>query len=319
MDEAISTQLSVVVVTYQSAACVGQCLASVRSAFPDAELIVVDNGSQDETSKVVRSTAAEARLVENRMNLGFGRACNIGARAATGSHILFINPDAGIESVDKAATNDLLSTRPFGLIAPTLVGELDSRKAEVTWLVDYAQNTFDLLRPKEWKRTARTYRSSRPAWVSGAILVVARDEFTNLGGFDRRFFLYYEDRDLSRRYREAKLPVRATNAIKGHHLGSSSSTLKGVPVEPIGWRLLSWIQYLSIHEGERSARRATLAVLGTLHALHLGVRFLAVTRWSRAARKAEQLERILAFLADGPQRGAEDFCPDALRIVRGVP
>lgn len=79
--------ISAVIVTYNSAGCVGRCLASVRDALPDAELVVVDNGSHDGTIRAVRAVAPQARLIESDENVGFGRACNIGAEAAGGSHL----------------------------------------------------------------------------------------------------------------------------------------------------------------------------------------------------------------------------------------
>jgi N-acetylglucosaminyl-diphospho-decaprenol L-rhamnosyltransferase len=310
--------ISVVIVTYESATCIGPCLASVRKALPEAELVVVDNGSRDHTLAAVRSAAPEARVIETGKNLGFGRACNLGAETATGSHVLFLNPDAVLASVNDADLDRLLPSRPFGLVAPVLEDETDRRRAESSWVADYFLHTFQTLRPSEWRPPVHRYEESKPAWVSGAILLVSREEFTELEGFDGRFFMYYEDRDLSHRYRDASLPVLTTDAIRGRHVGSGSSTIDALRVEPIAWSLLGWIQYLSIHEGEREAKRAARATLITLRGLRLATRALGATRWRRARRKARQLDEILRFLADGAFADQAGFCPDALRIVRGL-
>jgi glycosyltransferase involved in cell wall biosynthesis len=100
--------ISAVVVTYDSAACVGRCIASVKEALPNAELVVVDNGSQDETTRAVRESAPDARLIESGENLGFGCACNVGAEAAQGSYLLLLNPDVVVTAVQNHELHELL-------------------------------------------------------------------------------------------------------------------------------------------------------------------------------------------------------------------
>jgi N-acetylglucosaminyl-diphospho-decaprenol L-rhamnosyltransferase len=309
--------ISAVIVTYNSAACIGRCLASLRDVLPDAELVVVDNGSHDQTIRAVRAAAPQARVIESGENVGFGRACNLGAEAAGGSHLFFLNPDAAVAAVERDELSRLLGTRPFGLVAPALEGEGDRIRAENSWVGEYILNTLGTLRPREWSRRVRPYEGENAAWVSGAMLLVSRDEFLELGGFDRRFFLYYEDRDLSRRYRNANLPLRATEAIRGRHTAGTSSASDGLRVGPMAWTLLGWIQYMCIHDGERTARRAARLTMTTLRLLRLGIHALASLRWTRAQRKARQLDDLLRVLAEHAS-GDGGFCPDALRVVRGL-
>jgi GT2 family glycosyltransferase len=310
--------ISAVIVTYDSAACIGRCIGSVQRALPDAEIIVVDNGSHDETVRAVSSAAPQARVLESRENVGFGRACNAGAEAARGSHLLFLNPDAAVAAVDDKQLHALLATQPFGLVAPTLEGEGDRRRGENTWAREYIGHTLETLRPREWRRPARRYRGANGAWVSGAMLLVSREEFLELGGFDPRFFLYYEDRDLCRRYRNADLPLRTTEAMRGRHTAGTSSASDDLRTGPMAWSLLSWIEYTWIHEGERTASRAARATLTTLRLLHLGMHAVATLRWARARRKAAQLDELLRLLAEHASRNEARFCPEALRLVRGL-
>lgn len=310
--------ISAVVVTYQSALCIGGCLTSVQRSLPDAELIVVDNGSHDDTVRAIRRAASGARVVEIGENVGFGRACNIGAEAAAGSHVLFLNPDSALSSVDQASLDALVEADPFGLVAPALEGEPNRRRAESSWISGYFAHTFEALRPREWRPRARSSEEGAPAWVSGAMLLVSREEFIRLGGFDPRFFLYYEDRDLSRRYREAGLPIETTTAIRGRHAVGRSSANGGRGSWPVAWSLLGWIQYVAIHDSERAAERLARATLATLRLLRFGVRALAVTRSARSRRKACQLDELLALLAERARDLDPRFCPDALRVMRGL-
>jgi N-acetylglucosaminyl-diphospho-decaprenol L-rhamnosyltransferase len=310
--------LSVVIVTYDSATCIGGCLASVRAALPEAEVVVVDNASRDDTASETRAVAPRARVIETGENVGFGRACNAGAEAAGGSHVLFLNPDVVVTAVDRERLHELLDTRPFGLLAPTFEGEGDQRQAENSWANEYVAYTFATLRPSEWRPRVWRFRGTKARWVSGAMLLVSRDEFLGLGGFDPRFFLYYEDRDLSHRYRDANLPIRTTGAIRGRHTRSSSSASDGLRAGPMAWSLLGWIQYMCIHEGEPKAVRAARATLITLRVLRLGMRALAALQWGRAQRKARQLDELLQLVAERAYGDDARFCPDALRVVRGL-
>ena len=165
--------LSVVIVTYRSDRCIEAALASVRSELPAAEIVVVDNASDDETRTIVRSFGG-VRLVEHEENVGFGRACNSGARHATGTRVLFVNPDVRIVSADPA---ELSGSGPngFGLLGGYLAADPDSvpedsLRGERHWLHDYVGQTFGLLRPREWHRSLGSGGANRP-WIPGALLL----------------------------------------------------------------------------------------------------------------------------------------------------
>jgi N-acetylglucosaminyl-diphospho-decaprenol L-rhamnosyltransferase len=297
---------------------VARCLNSVQSALPDAEIIIVDNDSRDGTVSEIRAAALQVRLIENSENVGFGRACNVGAGVAQGSHVLFLNPDVFVAAADADHVRTLLTTRPFGLVAPGFEGEGDRRIRENSWEGEYFAHTLETLRPHGWDRRPRRERLMDRPWVSAGMLLVSRDEFHALGGFDPRFFLYYEDRDLSRRYRSASLPIRTTNAIRARHTPGTSSASDGLRAEPMAWSLLGWIQYVCIYDGERTARRAARATLATLRLLRIGMRALAALRWGRAQRKARQLDEVLRLVREHASSEDLRYCPDALRLIRDL-
>jgi hypothetical protein len=84
------------------------------------------------------------------------------------------------------------------------------------------------------------------------------------------------------------------------------------------WNLLGWIQYICIHDGERTAWRAALATLTTLRVLRRVVHLLASLRWGRARRKARQMDELFGLLAEQVSGQDAQFCPDALRVIRGL-
>jgi N-acetylglucosaminyl-diphospho-decaprenol L-rhamnosyltransferase len=316
--------LSVVIVTYRSDRCIEGALASIRSQLPEAEIVVVDNASDDETQAVVRDFG-DIRLVDQEENAGFGRACNTGARHAAGTRVLFMNPDVRIVSADPA---ELARSGPngFGLLGGYLAADPDSvpedsLRGERHWLHEYVGQTFGLLRPKEWRRRQSSGRGNRP-WIPGALLLVDKEEFLGLGGFDPRFFLYYEDKELSARYRNANLPIRTSPSLVGTHAVSGSSRGDDLRIDLLGWRFLAWIEYLHISEGPKTARRAAMVTRATLRLLSTVLGGLArAGLGSRVKRKDRQIKALLTFV-DGRQEDVESgslgpFCPDAAAHLRG--
>jgi N-acetylglucosaminyl-diphospho-decaprenol L-rhamnosyltransferase len=307
--------ITAVVVTHESASCVGECLASLAKHLPSAEVVVVDNASTDASVPVAR--AAGARVIELPRNVGFGRGCNAGVETASGEHILFVNPDVTFASVAHEELEDLLAQRPFGLVAGRLVDgtgapRRERRLPEPSWLADFLRHTVGMLRPQGLRLPLRLSRESRDGWASAALLLAARDEFERIGGFDPRFFLYYEDRDLSARYRAARLPLRITDAVVGTHLGGGSSEGDPLRVEPVGWAFLSWLQYVHIHRGERLARLGAAAGWRTLRTIETALSACnsVAPRAGRIARKQRQVKGLVAFLRK--RAGAsDDFCPEA--------
>jgi GT2 family glycosyltransferase len=309
--------LSVVVVTYNSAQCIRECLGAVKAELPRAEIIVVDNGSGDATRRLAETEGV--RLIANERNVGFGRACNAGAEAARASHLLFLNPDVLVTRAEVAALEELLDSKPFGLAAPEPTepsAGLMGAQSERHWLADWYDQTLATLRPRELRRRPTRHRRRAETWLSGSILFASRVEFLELGGFDPRFFLYYEDRDLSARYRDAGLPLRTTRALSGAHAGTASSDVDDIHIEPLGWAFLGWIEYLWIHRGEATARRAARTGVTTLRSLRIAAR---LAPGSRAERKNRQLHEVLAFLEkQANDRAAHGFCPEARRVLAAV-
>lgn len=316
--------LSVVLVTHNSHECVADALSAVRDHLPGAEIVVVDNGSSDATPvELARFTGI--RVLALGENVGFARACNSGAGAAGGSHLLFLNPDVSLSASDETELRRLFSIRPFGQVAAHLgSGEPNSRPEpqvfpERHWVWDFLKHTLGHLRPREWCRT-RIAAGDKVRWAGGAALLVARDEFERVGGFDSRFFLYYEDRELSARYRDAGLPVGATAALVGTHTRQGSSSSDGLPVQVMAWAFLGWLEYMALREGEATAQRAARAAFTLLRVLAVVMRLTSRTGLSRRLRrKSSELNGLLALVteADSWPSGEAGYFPAARRVLGG--
>ena len=192
--------LSVVVVNWNGAEYLGGCVDSV--AGEDREVLVVDNGSVDDSEARVRRGRAWLHWIANGVNLGFGAAANRGLSAARGEYVLFLNPDARAnESAVSAAIGVLEANPAVGLVGVAIRG-LDGA---VTPTVE-PLFSFRSLRRSRWVDRVEAPSGAGPVeidWCHGVFLLGRRTELMALGGFDERYFLYAEDMDLCHRVHES--------------------------------------------------------------------------------------------------------------------
>lgn len=314
--------LAVVIVTFNSAGCIRFCVDAVREYLPAAEAIVVDNASRDRTRQILLD--ADVHVVANNSNEGFGRAANRGLTLTTCRHVLFLNPDVVVTQCDDSALAKLLDSEPLGLVGPRrrssdtngLIGVQDEPGLIQEW---FAQ-ALGPLRPREFGRPRRQTPRVRTPWMSGSMLLVRRSEFRAVGGFDPRYFLYYEDRDLAARYREANLPVRGTDAFAGAHVQGASSGADDLRVVPALWAYLGWIEYLYVHRGGRAARVAARSSFATLQMFNrLLSKAALIAPHGRLARKRKQIATMLKLLNEQATAADDDsFCPEARRLLAQV-
>ena len=175
------------------------------------ELIVVDNASDDGSPAMAREFFPDCRLVINDRNLGFAAACNRGAEEAAGVYLLFLNPDV---EIDPQAVGFLLAAfeqhPEAGLISGRLRFPDGTFQATcrnfptITNLVFSRGSLFSRLFcegvDRQGRYTLPDYDSTTEVpSVAATLLMVRKDWFDRLGGFDTRFFMFMEDTDLSLR------------------------------------------------------------------------------------------------------------------------
>jgi N-acetylglucosaminyl-diphospho-decaprenol L-rhamnosyltransferase len=290
VDELDSSMISVVIVTFNSAACIGTCVDAVGHWLPGAERMVIDNASIDATRAVAEDHGA--RVVELHENIGFGRACNVGAEHAERAHLLFLNPDVEIRSSHAGQLAGLLEAADLGLVVPSsTAGRFAFGERPLSR--DALSLTLGTLRPRELPQPQPAPRSGQELWASGAALLVRRSEFLGLGGFDHRYFMYYEDRELSWRYRRAGLSVRVTPALLAEHVGGGSSELGDRRPDIIAFAIMGWLQYTYAIRGPRAAARAWRLLRGVHGAIMRAVTIASrIIPSQRLSRKSLQLREV---------------------------
>lgn len=306
MTDAWSDSLTVVIVTFNSAHCVGAAVDSVAELLPDCRIIVVDNASDDGTADLL-ARDGRATVVRLQENVGFGRAVNCACtRAPHANHLLVVNPDAVLVDVQKDELARALSAESFGQVVPLQVADdrpecISGLRRERHWLVE---GVGLIMAPFGLPALASPWTSTtgKSVWGTGSLFLVRVREFQALGGFDPSFFLYWEDRDLSRRYRANGYPVTSTAAITGRHAGGASSALAATSRwSPRAWSLLGYVEYTYKHHG-RAAGFAGACLLriglpASLVVTRLGATLLCGGRLhSRARAKSDELVATLNHL-----------------------
>jgi len=205
-------KLSIVIVTYNSAGHIADCLDSIyKDEFTDREIIVVDNQSSDHSASIVRNGYDRVVVIENGHNDGFAKGCNIGLQKAVGEFILFLNPDT---LLSKGACRQLIdvmeSGENIGVIGPRINSDISGSyyhsarrfSSPPKDLISYIPGSRYLTRPHEIMMSIR----KKPVdvdWVSGCAFMVSRALLQKTGTFDESYFLFSEEEDLCRRAKTA--------------------------------------------------------------------------------------------------------------------
>lgn len=229
------TGMAVVVVNFNTRELLRNCLASVLLEEP-AEVVVVDNGSVDDSRALVRHGFPGVLLISDLRNPGFGAAANRGVAACRAPYVLLLNADTRLEPGALRALIDELDRHPqAAVVGPRLLetdgGPQSSWFPEPTPFNLLALNTFlnRLVRvtPGLSRRFRPVWGRDVPAgtvpWLKGAALALRREAFQKVGGFDESFFLYAEDVDLCFRFRHAGWEVRFTEAARVVHVEGAST------------------------------------------------------------------------------------------------
>ena len=232
------TFLSVIIVTYNSAKDIGGCLASIPRTLAGGavEGIVVDNASNDTTTRDIKTNYPWVTLIEAGGNLGFSKANNLGFDRSSGAFILFLNPDTAINSETLESCLARLTSQPqIGIISPRLLladGSLDlacRRAIPTAW--DGFTRASGLA--KKFPRS-RLFAGYNLTWmpeegtypvgsVNGAFMLTSRRVLSRIGLFDERFFMYAEDLDLCLRCSQAGYQVIYDGSHSILHLKGQSS------------------------------------------------------------------------------------------------
>jgi hypothetical protein len=237
---------AVIIVNYNAGgAILTDCLTSLL-VHDDLHTILVDNASHDDSVATAEHTFPDhphLQIIRNASNLGFATACNIGAAATQAPYLFFLNPDCRLEPDTLHHLQTALESAPdIGMVGGLLLNpdgteQAGGRRAVPTpWRTFTRAFGFSRLFPQHFQDyDLHTHPLPTEAIaveaISGACMLMRRDVFEQLGGWDENYFLHCEDLDICMRFRQAGWKILFVPAARVHHLKGSCSKSRPVFVE----------------------------------------------------------------------------------------
>lgn len=262
--------VSIVIVSFNARDHLEGCLAAVAGG--EHEVVVVDNASGDGSQALVRDHFPSVRLVELPQNLGFGAGNNVGMEAAAGDLFLLLNSDAWPVGDAIASLARFAASRPAaGIVGPRLQNPDGSLQHSVRgWPTTWRLATEYLFLRRLGRRTRALNAFYGAGFdhetvaevevVKGAVMLVRREAFEAVGGFDPEFFMYGEEMDLCYRVRAAGWDVVFDPEAAFVHVGGVSTGARWGERPAFGpmrrEQLRGHLRFIAKHEGGRSAERA---------------------------------------------------------------
>lgn len=274
------SSVTVAIVNYNTGDELEPCLQSVAADLASSawHAVIVDNASRDNRLADLDRFGDRVTVIRNAVNRGFGAAVNQAARQNRAPWLLLLNPDCRVRPGMFERLAAVIGALPRCAIAgPRLVDASgvtqESARGEPTALTGLFGRHGALSRvfprsgpARDNLRAAAIVHSGAESaevdWVMGAAMLIRRDVFDSVGGFDERFFLYWEDADLCRRVRDRGFTVRYVPSAQVMHAGGRSSRSARAPsirafhrsayqyyarhVAPSRWNPSRWLAWIAL-------------------------------------------------------------------------
>jgi hypothetical protein len=230
--------ISIIIVNWNTKDLLIECLNSLeeqKGTF-QKEVIVVDNGSSDGSQAAVRASFPKVQVIENKANLGFAKANNIGIKASKGRYLCLINSDVKVlDGCLDQLVRYMDQETSIGIVGPKILWpdmalQDSCRKFPSLW-----NNICDLLHLNRLFPKSDIFSSEHMMFFDhmtirnveglvGCFLMIRKDALEKIGLFDEQFFIYFEETDLCKRFRDKNWKIVFFPDAQAIHYGRKSSS-----------------------------------------------------------------------------------------------
>lgn len=219
-------QTSIIILTYNSEKYIDPLLNSIFAFNKDEkfEVIVVDNNSSDSTVKNAKKFGSKIKIIETGDNLGFAKGINIGAKEAKGAYLLFINPDSvWFEGTIGDLTSLYEKSEKIGIVGGRMIGPSAIEMSAGKFFGFWATAALALGLDNVFKVRFSPSIVKKVEFVSGGFMMIRKNLFEELKGFDENYFMYVEDMDLCFRAKKLGFTTYFTPNVGVMHESHGSS------------------------------------------------------------------------------------------------
>lgn len=220
-------KVSIVIINWNNYEDTKECIESLeQTKYSNKEIIIVDNGSTDDSYHKLKKRFAQHRIISNKENLGFSAGCNLGIRYAlenSADYVLLLNNDTIVDNYAIAElVNGITQNEEIGLIGGKIFyfNEMNKIWSAGGGIKRFTKKTFQF---GEKQFNNKKYNSEREVdFLSGCCLLIRREVFEKIGLLDPDYFMYYEDVDFCLRAKNFYKIMYLPQAVIWHKVSNTS-------------------------------------------------------------------------------------------------
>ncbi len=200
----MNIELSVIIVNYNGLKYLKDCLDSLYKNLEEItfEIIIIDNNSVDASCDYLKTNFPEVKLIESKINYGFGKGNNEAVKTAKGNYVLLINNDTIVLDKIKPVLNFSKSNNDIGVVGVNMLNKNKEYLPAAGNFPNY-RNMFQFKKlldlGPEFKKGKFSKESYKVDWLSGSFLLLSKDTYVKINGFDEDYFMYVEDVDFCKK------------------------------------------------------------------------------------------------------------------------
>lgn len=218
-------KVSIIVLNHNGYQMTKDCLKSLLNVnYNNIEIIIIDNGSSDNSAKLLLKDFPNIKIIRNKINRGYAEGNNIGFRAASGDLICFLNNDTLVEKNFISPLIDvLISSEKIGAVQPKIMNYPQIKVIDS--IGSYFINSGFLYHYGHNKKIAKKYQNSSDIFsMKGACMLFKREVIDKVGLFEDSYFAYFEETDLCHRSILAGYKIKYVPESVIFHIGGNTAS-----------------------------------------------------------------------------------------------